>query len=686
MVVVVGVQMRLHGTSSEAIVEPSKDIPFDDGRRRVTITSVTPEIGGGRYPIKRTAGQDVTVTATAFADGHELVRCVLRHRAQHGDDWSEQFMRPLGNDQWQAVFPVNKIGRYRYTVQSWVDRFQTWSRDLRKRVEALQHGRADLLIGAQLVRDAQRRAPEADADRLKGFAAALEREGDLAAQVDMALAGELSELMDRYADRGRQTTYHRELVVVVDRPLARCGAWYEMFPRSCADTPGEHGTFRDCVRRLPYVASMGFDVLYLPPIHPIGRTHRKGKNNTVECGANDLGSPWAIGSAEGGHKAIHPQLGTLADFRCLVEQARRQGLEVALDLAFQCSPDHPYVRDHPEWFRKRPDGTIQYAENPPKKYQDIIPIDFETPRWRELWDELRSVVSFWIDQGVRIFRVDNPHTKPFAFWEWLIGETQREHPDVIFLAEAFTRPSVMYELARCGFTQSYTYFPWRTTRQELTDYFTELTQSEIREVLRPSAWTNTPDILIEYLQIGGRAAFAARLVLAATLSANYGIYGPAFELCEREALQPGSEEYLNSEKYEMRTWDLARPGNLAGLITRVNRIRRENPALQSDGSLAFHPTTNEQLICYSKREGENVIVVVVNLDPHHAHSGWIELPPERLGVATDSRFQVHDLLADARYLWYGPRNYVELHPDVSPAHIFCVRRWLRTERDFEYYL
>jgi starch synthase (maltosyl-transferring) len=667
-------------------VEATSSNSLDDGRKRVTIAAIEPEIDGGRFPIKRVTGDDVVVTATAYTDGHDLVRCVLRNRPHGADEWTEQMMRPLGNDRWQAAFQVTQVGRHLYTVAAWVDRFATWSRDLRKRIDARRLTRVDLLVGAEIIRDAARRADGDDSIRLKRIAEAILRDGPEAAQAEAAFDDELAALMDRYADRSRQSEYSRELAVVVDRPLARFGAWYEVFPRSCSDTPGQHGTFRDLIGRLPYVASLGFDVLYLPPIHPIGSTHRKGRNNSTECAPDDPGSPWAIGSAEGGHKTIHRQLGTLSDFRELVAAAGQRGLEVALDLAFQCSPDHPWLREHPEWFRRRPDGTVQYAENPPKKYEDIVPIDFETPRWRELWQELRSVVAFWCDQGVRIFRVDNPHTKPFAFWQWLIDETKRDHPDVIFLAEAFTRPNVMFELAKRGFTQSYTYFPWRTTRQELTEYLTELTQSELRETLRPNAWTNTPDILIEYLQLGGRPAFAARAVLAATLSASYGIYGPAFELCQRDPLRPGSEEYLNSEKYEVRHWDLYQSDNLAGLLSRLNRIRRENPALVRDASLAFHPTTNEQLICYSKREEDNVIVVVVNLDPHHAHSGWIELPSERLGVATDRRYQVHDLLADRRYLWHGPRNYVELHPDVSPAHIFCVRRWVRTERDFEYFV
>lgn len=476
--------------------------------------------------------------------------------------------------------------------------------------------------------------------------------------------------------------------MVVDREKARFSTWYEMFPRSCSDTPGRHGTFQDCEARLPYIAAMGFDVLYLPPIHPIGKTHRKGKNNAQTGDATDHGSPWAIGASEGGHKAILPALGTLQDFRRLMERARTHGIEMAMDIAFQCSPDHPYVQGHREWFRIRPDGTVQYAENPPKKYQDIFPLDFETEQWRALWEELRSVFDYWIEQGVRIFRVDNPHTKPFAFWEWVIGAVKRMHPDVLFLAEAFTRPKVMHRLAKLGFTQSYNYYPWRTTKTELMEYFTELTQSEVREFFRPNLWPNTPDILTEQLQHGGRPAFMSRLVLAATLGANYGIYGPSYELGEHEPREAGSEEYLNSEKYEIRRWELDRSDSLGEFIARVNRIRRENPALQSDWSLRFHPVANDQLLCYSKRtaDGANVILVVVNLSPYHRHSGWLELDLDILGVDVDRPFQVQDLLTNAYYAWQGPRNYIEVDPHSAPAHIFRIRRRVRTERDFDYYL
>jgi starch synthase (maltosyl-transferring) len=432
---------------------------------------------------------------------------------------------------------------------------------------------------------------------------------------------------------------------------------------------------------------MGFDVLYLPPIHPIGRMNRKGANNALRAGPGDVGSPWAIGAAEGGHKDILPELGTPADFKRLLVKAREAGIEIALDIAFQCAPDHPYVDSHPEWFRHRPDGSVQYAENPPKKYQDIYPFDFETENWRELWDELKSIFDHWILEGVRIFRVDNPHTKAFAFWEWVIGEIRQTHPDVIFLAEAFTRPKVMHRLAKLGFTQSYTYFTWRISKRELTEYFTELSRGPGREYFRPNVWPNTPDILHESLQSGLRPVFAARLVLAATLAANYGIYGPAYELLESAPREPGSEEYLDSEKYQLRHWPIDRPDSLAPLLARVNRIRRDNPALQSDRGLTFCTIDNDQLIAYVKQDvaAANLLLMVVNLDPYNTQSGWLEFEPGLLGIEADQPFQVHDLLSEQRFQWRGRRNYVMLDPRALPAHVFRLRRHVRSERDFDYY-
>jgi len=664
-----------------------------DGRRRVVIESVTPEIDGGQFAAKRTVGERVTVEADVFADGHDALSCVLRWRHQSSQLWSDVPMVPVVNDRWRAEFMVSELGRYFYTIQGWVDAFETWSRQFAKRVEAGQDITLELEVAAGMVEAAATRADGSDSNRLKAYAAAI-RKGRAAAS--SALGDELAQLMERYADKSLAVTYPKELEVVVDPELARFSSWYELFPRSAGDPAGlaqgalptAHGTFRDVEKRLQDIAEMGFDVLYLPPIHPIGHSHRKGANNSIVAGPDEPGSPWAIGSEEGGHKSINPQLGTMDDFHHLLSAAGQHGIQVALDIAFQCSPDHPYTREHPEWFKHRPDGTIQYAENPPKKYEDIFPFDFETEHWRELWDELLSIVLFWVDQGVNVFRVDNPHTKPFPFWEWLIGEVKRQHPDVILLAEAFTRPKVMYRLAKLGFTQSYTYFAWRNTAYELVQYFTELSQPPIREYFRPNLWPNTPDILTEYLQNGGRPAFAARLVLAATLGASYGIYGPAFELCEGRAREPGSEEYLDSEKYQIRSWDQKSPDSLHELITLVNKIRHENPALQSDRGLKFHPTENDQLIAYTKTTPDlaDVVLTVVNVDPHHMQAGMVTLPLEELGIRRDRGYQAHELLSGARYLWNGPRNYVEINPHAIPAQIFRFRRRIRSEHDFEYFL
>ncbi|MGH7854055.1 MAG: alpha-1,4-glucan--maltose-1-phosphate maltosyltransferase [Candidatus Binatia bacterium] len=667
---------------------PRQPNPSVEGTRRVIIEGVAPEIDGGQFPVKRTRGETVTVEADIFVDGHEVISAALLFRREQDKEWREAPMAALVNDRWRGVFVADDIGRYLYTVTAWVDRFKSWRGDLGKKAEAGTHTDLDMLAGAQLIEDTGKRAG-GDAKRLNDRAKSLrDKKQSLSDKLALALSDDLDQLIEQYPDRTFATKYSKDLAVVVDREKTRFGSWYEMFPRSCASAPGRHGTLKDCENLLPYVASMGFDVLYLPPLHPIGRTHRKGKNNAVVSSANDPGSPWAIGAQAGGHKSIHADLGTLEDFKSLVKKAETFGIEVALDLAFQCSPDHPYVKEHPQWFRQRPDGSVQYAENPPKKYQDIYPLDFASEEWRELWQELLSVAQFWIEQGIRIFRVDNPHTKPLPFWQWLIDEVKKKNPEVIFLAEAFTRPKVMYRLAKLGFSQSYTYFAWRNTKPELTGYFTELTRSEVREYFRPNLWPNTPDILNEYLQFGGRPAFMVRLVLAATLGASYGIYGPAFELLEDRPREPASEEYLDSEKYEIKNWNREKPDSLKDFIGRVNRIRKENPALHSDGSLRFHEVDNEQIICYTKQSEDlgNVIAVVVNLDPHHAQTGWVKIPIETLQLDRDESYQAHDLLTGARFLWHGERNYVELNPQTAPAHILRIRRRIRREQDFDYFM
>jgi len=652
-------------------------IEEQEGQTRIFIEGVQPEIDGGRFPIKRIIGDRVVVDADIFADGHDVLSAAFLYRHENDPDWIELPMEFLVNDRWQGAFVATELGRYRYTFVAWIDRFKTWQQDMIKKVEAKQDVSVDFLIGAQLIEEASWRARRSDMGNMRTWVESLRsNQVSPSAKTRLALHKKVVTVMAKYSDKWSAATYSKELVVVVEREKARFSTWYEMFPRSCISKTGRHGTFKDCETRLPYISEMGFDVVYFPPIHPIGYTSRKGKNNNPVAKADDPGTPWAIGSQEGGHKTIHPQLGTLEDFREFTNKAQEYGIEIALDLAFQCSPDHPYVKKHPEWFRRRPDGTVQYAENPPKKYQDIYPLKFESENWQELWEELKGIVCFWIEQGVRIFRVDNPHTKPFAFWEWLINEVKKDYPTVIFLSEAFTRPKIMYHLAKLGFTQSYTYFTWRNVKWELTEYFSELTQTDVHEFFRPNLWPNTPDILSDYLRDGGRPAFMTRLVLAATLGASYGIYGPAYELCENRRKDKESEEYLDSEKYELKQWNIESPDSLKDFIARVNGIRRENPALQSDLSLRFHSVDNDQLICYSKRTEDlyNVILVVVNLDYRSTQSGWVDLSPEELGIDIDKPYKVHDLLADTTYQWQGMRNYVELDPGKVPAHIFQIDR------------
>jgi starch synthase (maltosyl-transferring) len=650
--------------------------------KRVVIESVTPRVNGGRFPAKSPLGDPVVVTAKIFADGHDSVAAVLAFRRAATRGWKEVPMSFLGNDGWESSFTPDELGIWQFGITAWVDHFLSWRSGLEKKAEAGVDVGVDLLIGADLVAAAADRARGRDAKSLASLSDDLSdaslTQGD---RVLVGLSEELSDLMTKYPDRSSATTSETNWEVTVDRERAVFSTWYELFPRSWSNRPGEHGTFADVEEHLDYVAGMGFDVLYLPPIHPIGHDFRKGPNNSLDPGPQDPGVPWAIGSEDGGHTSIHPDLGTLDDFRSLVASASEVGLEIALDIAFQCSPDHPWVSEHPEWFKSRPDGTIQYAENPPKKYQDIYPLDFETSDPEGLWAALKAVFDYWIEQGVRIFRVDNPHTKAFPFWEWAIAELGSEHPDVILLSEAFTRPAVMHRLAKVGFNQSYTYFAWRNTKHELTQYMADL--EEVEDFFRPNFWPNTPDILTEQLQTGGRAAFIVRYVLAATLSSNCGIYGPAFELMEHEPLRPGSEEYLNSEKYQIRVWDLDRDDSLAPVITQMNKARHAHQALQRNRNLVFHGADNDMIVCYSKAQGSDVILTVVNLDPHHVQSAWVHLDTDAIGVQHEGQFQVHDLLTDRRYLWSGPDNFVHLDPAGVPAHVFSVERQTRTEQNFD---
>jgi starch synthase (maltosyl-transferring) len=673
------------------------------GQQRAVIDAVLPSVDGGRFAVKCVAGDLFTVTAHCFGDGHDALRVMLRWRAEeassdgaatgadkggaHEENVHEVEMRHVGNDEWTAAFTPPVPGRYVYTVQAWVDHFVSWRHELARRIDPGDI-RLAVLIGADLLEAAARRASQADkvylneaAKRWRLQAAASEADGEALKAV--ALDEAIITLASRYPDRQHASQWPLCMPLVADRMRARFSTWYELFPRSAAGRAGQHGTLADVMALLPYVAAMGFDVLYLPPVHPIGREKRKGRNNAETAQEGDTGSPWAIGAAEGGPKALHPQLGTMEDFQALVASAAQRHIEIALDVAFQCAPDHPYVKEHRSWFRWRPDGSVQYAENPPKKYQDIYPFDFESEDWPGLWRELKSVFDFWIQAGVRIFRVDNPHTKAFSFWEWAITRIKAEHPDVLFLSEAFTRPKVMHRLAKLGFSQSYTYFTWRQTGEELKAYFTELAHGPGHSYFRPNVWPNTPDILHAQLHHAGRATFALRLVLAATLSPSYGIYGPAYELMENRPRSPGSEEYLDSEKYQLRHWgelSLARGDSLAGFIAHINRIRRHHPALQGMDRLTFHDIDNGQLLAYSKQstDGLDVILTVVNLDPRQAQSGWLSLDPAELGLPADTPFEVHDLLTGQHFNWSGTRHYILLEPSRAPAHICLVRHPAQT--------
>ncbi len=658
-----------------------------EGRRRVVIERVTPEIDGGLFPIKRTVGEEVVVEADIFSDGHDAISAQVVYHTGRAAMPLASPLTHVGNDRWRGAFRVESLGVCEYTVEAWIDRFKTWQRDFGRRYEAGKHDAVDLAIGALLVEEALRAATSPDEKRdLEEFASLLRGKNGLEEAAVVAMSGDLLALMEAHLPRSFSVAYDLSLQVVVERPKALFSTWYEFFPRSWSEIPRSHRTVRVCERQQPDIAPMGFDVRFGPPIHQKGVTNRKGKNNSLQVTADDVGSPWAIGSSLGGHKAIHPALGTMEDFGHFVGKAKDYGIEVALDLAFQCSPDHPYVKDHPGWFKWRPDGTVQFAENPPKRYEDIIPINFECDDWQNLWEELRNVVLFWVEKGIRIFRVDNPHTKPFRLWGWLIDKVKKEYPETIFLSEAFTRPKVMYRLGKHGFSQSYTYFTWRNTKREFVDYLVELTKLEAREYFRPNFWPNTPDILAEHLQFGGRPAFMTRLVLAATLSSNYGVYGPAFELCIADAM-PEREEYHDSEKYEIKRWNWDEPGNLKDFIARVNLVRRENPALQTTWNLRFREVDNDSLLFYTKVTDDltNILLIVVNLDPFHAQSGWVKVPVEEFAIDPHHPYLVHDLLSDDKFIWQGERNYVELDPRVLPVNILRLRKRLKRESDFDYY-
>jgi len=658
----------------------------------IAIEDVQPQLDGGRWPIKRVVGDTVEVSADILKEGHDVLqaRVFFQPIGQPSVPERETLMRPTENDRWAGQFSVDQNTRYVYGVLAFTDVFGSWRADFQKRLAAAQDVSSELLEGLRLLEDAIERCTDpSDRGRLKAYA---ERWRALQGKVpngqrevaELAISADLGEILDRWPDRSDATRCRRTLDLIVDRPAARFAAWYEIFPRSQGTDPTRSATFREAEQRLPAIAAMGFDTLYMPPIHPIGTTNRKGPNNSLVAGPNDPGSPYAIGNAAGGHEAIAPELGTLDDFQHFLEVAHGHGLELALDFAIQVSPDHPWVKEHPEWFYHRPDGTIKFAENPPKKYEDIYPLNFHCADWRNLWRELRDVILFWARRGVRIVRVDNPHTKPLDFWAWMIREVQTEFPDVIFLSEAFTRPKVMKALAKAGFTQSYTYFTWRNERQEIEEYLTEITHPPVNEYFRGNLFVNTPDILPEVLQTGGRPAFIMRLILAATTGSTYGVYS-GFELCENTAREPGTEVYANSEMYDHKVWDWDRPGNIIDIVTRVNEIRRAHPALQLYKNIVFYGSEDPNILFYGKAtpDESDLILVALNLDPFHTHHGGVFLPPGALAIGDDETYEVEDLLSGETYTWYGRHNWVRLDPRVWPAHILHVQRTNRPAEPVE---
>lgn len=638
------------------------------GQSRVIIENVQPQVDGGRYPAKRTVGERVEVSADILGDGHDHIRAEVLYRKQQEKEWRSVEMKHFGNDSWKASFVVTEKTPYVFTIQAWIDHFETWYDGFKKKTAAKIDVKLELQEGAEFLK----KIAGGTNKELTKLAEKFENKAAYNENVQFVVGEEFERIVHENPVKEFQTQYAPELIVKVEFQKALFGSWYELFPRS-ASLDGKHGTFQDVAKLLPRVAAMGFDVLYLPPIHPIGKLNRKGKNNSARAQAGEVGSPWAIGSDEGGHKAVHPELGTLADYKTLITEARRLNIDIALDLAYQCAPDHPYVKEHPEWFKQRPDGSIQYAENPPKKYQDIYPFNFECDDWQALWNELLSVILFWIDNGVKIFRVDNPHTKPTPFWEWAIAETHKLHQDIIFLSEAFTRPRIMSSLAKSGFTQSYTYFTWRVNKAELTSYMNELVQGPSRNYFRPNFWPNTPDILPFHLQHQGENIFILRFALAATLSSNYGMYGAAYEFYHNVPIE-GKEEYHDSEKFEVKKYDWKRTNRMTDIISIVNKARKEHPALQSTWNINFCEVGDADLIAYIKATDNlsDIILTIVNLDPNNKHSGYVQLPKSLLKLGDKINVKLHDLMTGENFTWTQEWNYVELNPYKIPFHLFVL--------------
>lgn len=645
---------------------------YTDGKKRVVITNVSPRVEGGKFSAKAVIHEAITLSADVFCDAHDEIAASAYIRHANKKVWTELPMRFVINDHWQTTFKANEPGFHEFKITAWVDHYTTWKKSLKKKYDAGQDIGVELQIGAALLNDAAAKNKK-EAPKLRAWAAQLTEVNDPEQGVFLAHSSEIAAVMYRHRLPEYLTQYPVTYRIEVEHKKAGFSTWYELFPRSTSPEPDTHGTFKDVIKLLPRVFRMGFDVLYLPPIHPIGEVNRKGKNNALTATADDPGSPWAIGNRLGGHKSIHPQLGTLQDFKALIKEAGQYGIDIAMDIAYQCAPDHPYVKEHPQWFKWRPDGTVQYAENPPKKYEDILPFNFETDDWENLWLELKSVIDYWVEAGIRIFRIDNPHTKAFAFWRWMIGEVRKQNPDIIFLAEAFTRPRVMERLAKAGFTQSYTYFTWRNTKFELEQYITELTRSEMRYYFRPNFWPNTPDILPPALISGGENAHITRVILAATLSSNYGLYGPVYEFGINEP-HGTKEEYVDNEKYEIKHWNWNQYTRIGDIITRVNRIRKENAALQSTWNIQLLETSNDQIIAYLKTDDEtaNRLLIVVNLDVFNTQGAHVRVPLTKLNIGYNEPYQVKDLLGGGKYHWLNDFNYVELNPYQMPAHIFKI--------------
>lgn len=641
-------------------------------QKRVVIENVNPQLNGGSFFIKRVVGEKVIVTADVFSDGHDVVECAVRYKHESEKTWQETRMVPKGNDFWEGFFKVEKQGFYSYYLEGWVDYALNWQHGLERKIDDGQYVKSELLEGAEYLKAIVERADTNERDYLNGLIYLFTTEHEYERAINEAKGDYLKSIFKKYPEKflANQSS---ELQVFVDREKARFSTWYEFFPRSASRVPGQHGTFKDCEALLPRIAKMGFDVLYFPPVHPIGEVNRKGKNNSTVAQPDDVGSPWGIGSRYGGHKALHPQLGNMDDFRSLIHKAKEHGIEIAMDFALQCAPDHPYVKEHPQWFKWRPDGTVQYAENPPKKYQDILPIYFESSDYENLWKELLSIAMYWVEEaGIRIFRVDNPHTKPYFFWGWLISEVKKKYPDVLFLSEAFTRPKVMHELAKQGFTQSYTYFTWRNTKSDLIEYVEELTKTEQKEFFRPNFWPNTPDINPYPLQGGNESMFLQRYFLAATLSSNTGVYGPVYEFMVSEPM-PGKEEYKDSEKYEIRQWDWERENKLTAVITKINHARKEHPALQQTNNIKFCDTDNDMLMAYYKYNDDKTseLIMVASLDAYYTRQGWVKIPLMDLGVREGQQIRVKDLITGSSYVWDKEWCFVELHPGL-PFHLFKI--------------